>query len=94
MKKWLIVIMMLILIVFFYPKDYISGGLQGGPIGPGQNAYKVENSCFGIKYSYYPKGCADCGNVYNCYGLLYNKKCYIETYSVNENLSKELTPCR
>ncbi len=97
MKKFIIVItLIIILVLFFYPKSYVRGGLQGGPIGPGETAYKEEFSCFGIKHSYYPSGCADCGNVYNCYGLNYNKKCYTEVYSYSGGgkLSKDSTQCK
>ena len=92
-KNWiLLIIAVIILVAVFYPKSYIIGGL-GGYVGPEQTAYKEEYECLGFKNSYYPQGCSDCGNVYDCYGIPYGKKCYMEKYS-GRTISKELTNCR
>lgn len=87
-------LILFILLISFYPKHYVKGGL-GGFIGPGETAYKEEYQCLGFKNIYYPENCADCSNVYQCYGLLYNEKCYIEKYMGSGNFySLTPTKCR
>jgi len=93
MKKYIwVIILLIILIWFFFPKSYVKGGLFG-EIGPGASRYKEEYGCFGIKHSYYPTNCQDCPGVYNCYGITYGKKCYMEKY-IERDISKEATECK
>lgn len=90
-RNLVILIIIALVIIFFFPKQYVRGGLSG-LVGPGSSAYKEEYSCLGIKHSY-QQNCADCGNIYLCYGITYGKKCYIETYPGGK-ISKEATSCR
>ena len=83
----------MVLVIFFFPKAYIKGGL-GGEVIHEENRYKEEYNCFGIKHSYYPKGCLDCGYRYNCYGIRYGKNCFIEKLLLNDDVSKEPTKCK
>jgi hypothetical protein len=91
-KNLIFLIIIIIIILFFYPKPYIKGGLAG-LVGEGQTAYKEEFKCFGFKHSYYPKGCLDCGNIYNCYGITYGKKCYTEV-ATQGTTSQSPTECK
>ncbi len=95
MKSKTIIIILSIIIILtsvFFPKSYLKGGFGGKTIGPGATAYSEESSCLGFKNSYYPSGCFDCQTINNCYGILYEKKCYIEKYLEN-SFSKEITNC-
>jgi hypothetical protein len=90
-KLLIVAIIVFIMITIFFPKPYIIGGLAG-LMDSGAAAYKEEFKCLGFMQSYYPSKCADCGYVYNCYGIPYGKKCYIEKY--NHTISKEITQCK
>jgi hypothetical protein len=83
-------IVVALLVAIFFPKPYEKGGL-GGYIDREVTAYKEEYRCLGFMHSY-PAGCADCGYVYNCYGIPYGKKCYIEKSGLT--ISKEITECK
>ena len=99
MKKLMsFVILLLLLVFFFYPKQYVIGGLVG-EVGPGSNKYKEEYSCFGVKQQAYSPGCCDNPLIYNCYGITYGKKCYVERYLskddlVKRQISKETAACK
>ncbi len=60
----------LALIVILFPKEYASsGGLAGLP-------KNKECGCVGIKFSYYPEGCFDCGTAYYCAGIPHSCQCF------------------
>ncbi|MEK6967858.1 MAG: hypothetical protein AABX51_04460 [Nanoarchaeota archaeon] len=84
-KKYvfLIVLSIIVLIAFFFPKPFVKGGL-GGFIPLGEKVYREEYKCFGFSHSFVPTNCADCGTINNCYGIPYGKKCYIESYESGE----------
>jgi len=69
----------LALTLIFYPKQWVVGGLSGGPLAPGQTAYREEYACIGIKLII-PLNCADCGAIYPCFGIILNRTCSIERY--------------
>jgi len=88
-KKKIILIVILILIIaviigalIFNPPERVRGGLRGGPIGPNQSAYLEEYQCFGFKRDFCPSW-PDYGCYYLCYGITYDKKCFMETYTIN-----------
>ena len=93
--KTIIITLSIIIIItlIFFPKSFIKGGFGGKTIGQRTAAYIEESSCLGFKNSYYPQSCLDCQTRNNCYGILYAKKCYTETY-IADNFSKEETNCR
>lgn len=92
MKKIFIVLGVLILAaVFLYPKEWVVGGWQGGPIPEGVPKDTQMYSCFGVKYNYCP-GYPDYGCDRLCFGIVHSKKCVSQTYK-NGVLSEEDAPC-
>ena len=75
----IIVVSILACILFLFPKQRVIGGLRGGPIGPGQTAYREDHMCIGIELNFCPNW-PDFGCVLFCSGLITNKTCSIETY--------------
>ncbi len=76
--KLLIGLSILILIMFFFPKN--AGSTCG--FCPSLGIYKNEYDCFGLKYSYQPKNCLDCGSRILCFGIVTGeRKCYGNTVS-------------
>ncbi|MBU3904558.1 MAG: hypothetical protein KJ906_00200 [Nanoarchaeota archaeon] len=70
----LIIIILIPLIAFFYPKD--AGGTCGFCPGP-PHIQRTEYGCIGFKFDYYPVGCLDCGTHIYCSGIVTSeKKCY------------------
>ncbi len=91
-KKIVFVVVLLILLVaVFYPKERVIGGLRGF-IAMNQVFYREEYDCLGIPYDFCPP-CFDCGCDHMCYGLVYNRRCYNETASMTGNKKIE-TACR
>jgi len=76
MKRNLIfAIILIIILIFFYPKPRVEGGLRGFIVNPNATAYRVEYDCLGIPYDYtFPDG-----GEYLCFGVTYNKRCFNET---------------
>lgn len=70
----------LTLILTFRPKQWVIGGLVGGPLPPYATAYREEYECIGIKLIVLPD-CADCGASHPCYGILTERSCSIEEYN-------------
>ena len=96
-KKILIVILIVILSLvlisaFFYPKQRVFGG-RGGPIAINGKVYLEEYSCFGIKYNFCPNW-PDYGCDLLCYGLVFDKKCYNETYEDGGKHTKMPISCK
>ena len=85
----LILISIFAILTIVYPKKMVIGGLGGFITNMSQTAYKEEYSCFGFSQKYCPTNCADCGCDILCYGITYNKECYIEGTS-----NKTVTACR
>ena len=54
-KTLIIVVTILTCILFLFPKQRVIGGLRGGPIGPGQTAYREDYTCMGIELQLLPE---------------------------------------
>jgi hypothetical protein len=76
-KKLLIIpIIILVLILFFYPKPMENGGLCG-LVAADATAYQENYKCLGIEHQ--PAiDCVDCCVYSQCFGLAYGKTCYME----------------
>jgi hypothetical protein len=97
-KKLIITVILIVLILgsltaFFYPKRRVVGGL-GGYIRPGQTSYREEFSCFGIKYDFCRTSLEDAGCALLCFGIVYDKKCFIEVNEGGIGTQKTETTCR
>jgi hypothetical protein len=81
-----------LLILFIYPKERVVGGLRGGPIGPGEIAYREDYTCIGIAYDSCPNipdyGC-DC----LCFGMVRDRTCTLESYDLVEGITREPAAC-
>ena len=85
--KIAIIIILTLSFLIFLPKKYAySGTIAGLP-------KDKECGCLGVKYDYYPKGCADCATEYFCGGIVYN--CRTLCYEKNEfgNPKGKEIPC-
>ena len=89
-----IAVAIIIVAIVFYPKPWVVGGFQGGPIGPGQTAYREQYSCAGIKLIVPVFNCADCGAMHPCFGITFHKTCSIENYDLNAGFTSTPVPCR
>lgn len=69
---------MIIGMLVFTP-ERVKGGLKGGPIGPNESAYREEYQCFGFARDFCPQNRPDYGCDYLCYGITYDKQCFMET---------------
>ena len=78
------IILLLILVVVFYPK-YIG---QGG--GWGVSRDRVCD-CMGLSYDYYPFGCNDCNTKNYCMGFVKNCQCVNASILIFQNLPKILS---
>jgi len=87
-EKLVIVVTILTCILFLFPKQRVIGGLRGGPIAPGQTAYREDYTCIGIKLNFCPNW-PDFGCIYLCSGIITNKTCSIEKY---DGVSMNRTP--
>jgi len=88
----LLVILLVSLTAFFYPKERVVGGLRG-LIGPGQNSYREEFSCFGIKHDFCPQW-PDYGCDLLCYGIVYDRTCFNEVYESGTGTQKTEITCK
>lgn len=85
LKTLIIVVSILACALFLYPMQRVIGGLRGGPIAPGQTAYREDYTCLGIKLNSCPNW-PDFGCIFLCSGIITNKTCSIEQYdSVSMN---------
>jgi len=89
-KYWPIIVTLIILIVYFYPKE--AGGTCGFCPSP-PAVQRIEYGCIGFKQDMRPEqGCMDCGIRIVCYGLVTGeKKCY--TYMHDFNNPPTEVPC-
>ena len=92
MKWYYWVIIMVILIVFLFPKPMTKGGLGGFLYGKNISVHKEELQCFGIPVTYQTVFCYHCGPKIMCHGLTYGKACYNKSYNSGVTL-KEKKPC-
>ena len=86
-KLILALFILLILVVFFFPKARVIGGLRGF-IGANEVSYREEYDCIGIENNFCPDW-PDYGCDLQCYGLVVNKQCYNQSIG-----SKTKTECR
>ncbi len=61
-----------------FPKERVVGGLRGGPIGPGETAYREDYVCLGLKYDFCPDW-PDYGCDRLCFGAVVARTGSIET---------------
>ena len=87
-----IVVVLILLSVLIYPKERVNGGLRG-EIGLGESAYGEEYKCFGIERNFCPPRSEYVCDAL-CYGIVYDKKCYIETYNIGTGTQRTETACR
>ncbi len=80
-------------VVWFFPKERVFGGLRGGPIGPGENAYREDYVCLGISYDYCPDW-PDYGCDRLCFGLVTGRTCSMETYDPATGVVSAAVECR
>ena len=92
---WLIIgIVLFILLVVFFPKPRVIGGL-GEFVSTDTTVYREEFDCLGYSYDYVPPNCADCGAQQLCFGITQNRKCFLESYSTKTGeTEKTATECR
>lgn len=97
-QRWIQGLILVVVAIFglwiLYPKQWIRGGLVGGPLQPYAMAYREEFSCIGLKLILPPVNCVDCGGSYPCFGVLIHKTCSIETYDPNVGVRQTSVPCR
>ena len=97
-KRWvnafLIFLAIILWILILYPKQWVVGGLVGGPLPPFQEAYREEYLCIGAGFIIPPINCADCGASYPCIGILVNKRCSIEVYDPNAGIIRTPIACK
>ena len=48
------VVLLVALVLWAFPKERAVGGLRGGPIGPGESAYREDYVCLGVPYDFCP----------------------------------------
>lgn len=89
----ILIALLSLIIVFFYPKERVVGGLRGGPIAPGETAYRQDYTCIGISYDFCPNW-PDYGCDYLCFGMLANRTCTVERYDPLEGTLREAEACR
>ncbi len=66
-------------VLWFFPKERVVGGLRGGPIGPGESAYREDYVCLGVPYDFCPNW-PDYGCDRLCFGAVVTRTCSIEMY--------------
>lgn len=92
------VLLVLLLIAFFYPKECGYG--YGGLVQRGTTLERRECDCLGSKLSSYGSktdlfnpfvrvGCSDCAQNYYCFGLPLDKNCYEWVADGSHNYSSE-----
>lgn len=68
------------MILFFYPKQMVIGGLKGYVPGPDFSVYREEYQCFGFSAEVCDEQFVHtiCSDV--CYGITHSKSCFNETF--------------
>jgi hypothetical protein len=79
--------------IFFYPKERVVGGLRGGPVAPGETAYREDYTCTGFAFDFCPSW-PDYGCDRLCFGMVAGRICSLESYDVNEGISREQAACQ
>lgn len=89
MNPKLVIGIVILIIVFFFPKD-------AGYMNLAWGAIKKECKCIGIKRTLTPDfNCVDCGISYQCIGIPYDCKCYgIPDYYRHGTLHWTEVPCK
>jgi hypothetical protein len=80
-------------VLWVFPKERVVGGLQGGPIGPGESAYQEDYVCLGVPYDFCPNW-PDYGCDRLCFGAVVARTCSVETYDVETGLVRVPAECR
>jgi hypothetical protein len=89
-KYWLLIMVLIVLLAFFYPKYCSSspGGLQP----PGNTVNRNDCTCLGIKYDSSMQ-CSDCGTEYLCAGIPTSRSCF-EWVSGTDISTEKQVECR
>jgi hypothetical protein len=87
------VALLIVVVLRTFPKERVVGGLRGGPIGPGESAYREDTVCLGVPYDFCPN-CPDYGCDRLCFGAVVGRTCSIETYEPEEGLIRVPAQCR
>jgi hypothetical protein len=92
---WIVVIIMILIavVLFFYPKERVVSGLRGGPVAPGETAYREDYTCVGIKYDFCPNW-PDYGCDYLCFGMVSYRVCTLEEYDPLKGVLRNPIECR
>jgi len=91
---WLVGLGLLAAILLWaFPKQRVVGGLRGGPIPPGEAAYREDYVCLGVGYDFCPNW-PDYGCDRLCFGAVVARSCSIETYDAAEGLVRAPAECR
>lgn len=81
------------ILLWAFPKERVVGGLRGGPIAPGEAAYREDYVCLGLRYDFCPNW-PDYGCDRLCFGAVMARTCSIETYDAAEGLARIPAVCR
>ena len=91
-RVWIWVVLVASIVLLFYPKERVTGGLRGGPIGPGASAYREDRACIGVPHNFCPNW-PDYGCDRLCFGLTVGRVCSIETYDPESGVARAPTVC-
>jgi hypothetical protein len=86
-------LLVIAVLLWAFPKERVVGGLRGGPIGPGESAYREDYLCLGIKSDVCPNW-PDYGCDRLCYGAVVRQTCTIETYDPERGVLTVPVECR
>jgi hypothetical protein len=81
------------IVLWAFPKERVVGGLRGGPIGPGQAAYREDYVCVGLRYDFCPNW-PDYGCDHLCFGAVVGRRCSVETYEAATGMVRMPAECR
>jgi hypothetical protein len=84
---------LLAVLLWAFPKERVVGGLRGGPIGPGEAAYREDYVCLGVEYDFCPNW-PDYGCDRLCFGGLVARTCSVERYDSAEGVVLVPVECR
>ena len=89
----LIIGLIILLVVFLYPK--YSGFGYGGFVPEGEVLYRAEYSCLGFEYvthgdRFNRMQCMDCGPTYWCAGISFGKTCYEWASGTSKDTEKQV----
>jgi hypothetical protein len=87
------VVVLIAVVLWLWPKERVVGGLRGGPIGPGETAYREDLVCLGVKYDFCPNW-PDYGCDRLCFGAVVDRTCSIESYEPAEGRVRTPTACQ